>query len=257
MIMREIKALFSALEFLTCIPVPSWIGWEKGRLDRAATWFPMVGIIVGIVAALIFALTSAAFSPLIAALLTICGAILVTGALHEDGLADFADGIGGGRDREQALSIMKDSRIGSYGTVTLGLAIALKVAALATMAPVIAIPALIAAHGLSRCQMRLAALGIDYARPAGDAKVAPLAPKEPPTRTGFLLIVTLLALLPALFGAPTLGVILAVALALLAGFAVRFLMRRRLGGWTGDCLGAVQQASETAFLIGASLWTSI
>jgi adenosylcobinamide-GDP ribazoletransferase len=182
--------------------------------------------------------------------------------LHEDGLADFADGTGGGRNPERVLAIMKDSRIGAYGVLALVLLIGLKVAALAALPPAYALSVLIAAHGISRAGLYATVKALNYARDPADAKVAPIGRavrRSEWMRTAFF---AALALLPVVVMAgsvpwrlPGLAFALLAAIGMAAWIVAR--MKARVGGWTGDTLGAQQQVTETAFITGASAWISI
>lgn len=239
----EVQAFLSALQFLTRMPAPAWAGWEDGRLDRAAKWFPWVGVLVGLNCGVVFWAASHVFNSGIAAAMALAAGALVTGALHEDGLADTADGLGGGRDRAHRLSIMKDSRIGTYGALALILTVALKLAALAQMQPVHALLVLVAAHTASRAMMPVLILVLPYARAPEDAKVPPLSPRADP----WALALILAALGFAIIVGGIAGTLLCVGVASLVGWVLRC----ALGGWTGDGIGAVQQLSETAFLLGA------
>ena len=248
----------SAMQFLTRLPVPD-SGWEPGRLDRAARWFPAVGIVVGALAAIVWWLAALLWTNGIAVMMAMASATLVTGALHEDGLADTADGLGGGGTVERRLAIMRDSRIGSYGAVALFLAILLHYGALvslsgfgaATMAAI-----LIGAHALSRLAMVAVILALPYARDREDTRV-PLAPDRSADALVALGATGALAIAPLCI-VHGLGIAFAgcagVALATLSIIA---LLRGKLGGWTGDTAGAAQQLTALAFLLGASAarWT--
>ena len=118
---RERDLLLVALMFFTRIPMPRWVPFDEARLNGASRYFPLVGLLVGAVAALVYGVAVNLWSPALALVLATAATVLLTGAFHEDGFADVCDGFGGGWDREQVLSIMKDSRIGTYGTVGLGL----------------------------------------------------------------------------------------------------------------------------------------
>ena len=247
MIRREAETFFAALRYFTRLPVPTWVGHSAEQLNRAARWFPAVGWIVGGIGAGV-TLAAAQLWPLpVAVLLGMAATLFLTGAFHEDGLADAIDGLGGGSTREDALSIMQDSRIGSYGALALGMALLLKFALLSALA---VLPAstfawiLVAGHGVSRFAASALIRFLDYAREEGKAK--PLA-----TRLGWgeLAFAALCGLAPCLLlPLPQVAVALALV-ALVAWFAART-FARRLGGYTGDCLGATQQLSELAFYLG-------
>ena len=259
---KELQAFFSAIQFLTRLPVPDWTGWEAGRLDRATPHFTLVGGIVGAAAGLVFLIAHALFAPVTAALLAIGTGILLTGALHEDGLADFADGLGT-RDPVRALAIMKDSHLGAFGVLALIVVLGLKVAALAALPPLFGAAALIAAHGLSRAWLYPTVKALNYARDTKDAKVAPISRRilrgEWMRVVVFALLVFAPVVIVAILTEPLRLIGCAVALVFAAGAMLATLntMKMRTGGWTGDTLGAQQQLTETAFLIGASAWISI
>lgn len=247
---QEAEFFFAALRFFTRLPVPDWVGHSDGQLNHAARYFPLVGLIVGAIGA---GVTLAAFvfwPPAIAVLLGMAATLLATGAFHEDGLADSLDGFGGGWTREDVLRIMKDSRIGSYGAVGIGLALLLKFSALMQLLAVLPAPtfavALISAHGISRLASTTLIFTLDYARDDDSSKSKPLATRM---GTGELLAATLSGLLPCLW-LPPLQVILALGLVALLTFLFARYCARRIGGYTGDALGATQQLTELAFYLG-------
>lgn len=248
--MRLPDSLLDAVRFLTIVRVrdtesamaPDW-------LARAMKYFPMVGLGIGLVSALVLLIANEFVSPVIAALLAVSTSIVLTSALHEDGLADTADSFGGGWTIEKRLAIMKDSRIGTYGALALGLGVALRVAAISDM-PMWAGPAaLIAAHAAARAAP---AFVMNHLRYAGDTAAMKVSYAEAPVRSGemrFALIVVLLAALPL-----ALISLSAVVVGLLCGAALAFVLARwsrtMLGGYTGDVLGAIEQVFEIGFLLG-------
>ncbi|WP_292057113.1 adenosylcobinamide-GDP ribazoletransferase, partial [Brevundimonas sp. UBA5936] len=136
MIGREARLFVCALQFLTRLPTPPLRDFQPEWIQQSARWFPLVGQVVGLIAAAILYGAAQVWSPWIAALLAVAAGVALTGGFHEDGLADTADGLGGGQTRARRLEIMKDSRLGSYGALTLGLTLALRVAALAMLVAV-------------------------------------------------------------------------------------------------------------------------
>ena len=254
-----------ALQFLTRIPVTGrladWVGYSSAMLNASSAWFPAVGWVVGVFAALVMALALAALpagpaGALAAAALATAATVGLTGGFHEDGLADTADGLGGGATRERALAIMKDSRIGSYGTLALVLALLLKVLLLALIAQRGAWPAaaaLLAAHALSRLAPLVVMRTLPYAGDAGQAKAKPLAQAISGRgfTIGFPWSIPALALMGQAQGATHL--IVALLLWALALAAMLRLLRRRLAGFTGDTLGATQQVCELAIYLGLAL----
>ena len=237
-------AFLLALQFLTRLPIP--VSFTPEALRDSPRWYPAVGIVVGLICALIFWALHPLYGSLLAAIAATTAGLLTTGALHEDGFADLCDGIGGHANRDRALEIMRDSRIGTYGAIALGLMIATRIATLTAM-PFTTVPfALIAAHAISRASMLAVITTSTYARAEGAASgVAD-------TGTGGLktaLATTLLALLPLLITAP-IALLTAIAGTIAGHIAIRQRFERRLGGYTGDCLGAVQQCSELGFYLG-------
>ncbi len=237
---REAARLLSAVEFLTRLPVPD-PGWEPSRLARAARWFPLVGVLVALPAAGIWLAASALLPPFAAAGLALGFVALVTGALHEDGLADAADGLFGGRTKERALEIMRDSRIGPFGAVALVFVIGLRWSALAALPPAAGALALIAALPAGRAAMVLLLARGRYARSEGAAAEA----------GGVGVAELAVALLTALTAAALAGWAGLVGLALALALAALLLRvaARKVGGYTGDVLGAAEQIGTTAALL--------
>ncbi len=243
-IAREYRLLLTAVQFLTRLPVPDWVGHGPGQLDRAMRYLPLVGIGVGLLGAAVFALADAGLPRPVAALLSVVATLLLTGALHEDGLADTLDGLFGGVTRDDALRIMRDSRLGTYGAAGLTLALGLKVSALSTLPDVGAV--LVAGHAGSRLMVAGVIAGLPYARSDGTAvAVAGGVGATELLVAGLCGIASMLLL--GVRGLPALVLAGGVAWGMARWF------RRRLGGYTGDGLGAVQQATELAILL-AALW---
>jgi adenosylcobinamide-GDP ribazoletransferase len=244
---RQAKLLLCAVQFLTRLPTPSFVDFEPGWITRSARYFPLVGLGVGGACALVLLAAGQAWSGALPALLAVAAGVLITGGFHEDGLADTADGLGGGHTSARRLEIMKDSRIGTYGALALGLILAIKVAALATLPLTTAALALVAAHGAGRtAAVAVMVLG----RHVGDPSNAKYKPAPDGVSPGEFLLAAALGLWPlALLGLPGLvgaavGCVLALLLALTA--------RRLIGGHTGDVLGGVEQACELGVLLGVS-----
>ncbi|MCC1493455.1 adenosylcobinamide-GDP ribazoletransferase [Cognatishimia sp. F0-27] len=239
-----------AVQFLTRLPVPWTVPYSDELAMRAARYYPLVGALVGLVGALVLWLATLVFPPLVAVLLSLSATLLVTGAFHEDGLADTADGLGGGMDRAKALEIMRDSRIGSYGAIALVVVLGLKVATLAALPPVLAGIAMICAHGVSRMAAVHVIATTAYARTDAQ-KFA--TPKVTPDGYGWA-AATAVVLVVGAFACAGAGALLAAAV----GFAAMWIMRgalvRKLGGHTGDGLGAVQQLSELGLYLGFLAW---
>jgi adenosylcobinamide-GDP ribazoletransferase len=244
MLKRELEYFFGALRFFTRLPVPAWVGHSSEALDRATRYFPAVGLLIGAIAALVFVLASCVWPTTLAVLAAMASSLYLTGAFHEDGWSDMVDGFGGGWDKAQILTIMKDSRIGSFGAVALVMLLLARFCALIELDR-LAIPlALLAGHTLSRFAATTLLRGLDYVRDEGKAK--PLATRISWGELGFA---GLTALLPLLL-LPPLAALLGCLFAALATLWLARLFRRQIGGYTGDCLGATQQLSEVAFYCG-------
>jgi adenosylcobinamide-GDP ribazoletransferase len=214
------------------------------ELAQAARAFPLVGLIVGIIGGLayLFAVRIGLSIPL-AALLAVAATAAVTGALHEDGWADFADGLGARGDRRRKLAAMKDSHIGSFGVLALLFATAIKVAALISLgAPDRVMAALIAAHALSRAVLPLAMRSLPLATTTGLAVTA----GKPKAESVFWSLVLGFA---AAFFAEFLTAIALIVVAVVAAWLVGRIAEREFGGYTGDVLGAIEQIAEVAVLL--------
>ncbi|MEI9922198.1 MAG: adenosylcobinamide-GDP ribazoletransferase [Bradyrhizobium sp.] len=246
------RDFLNALRFMTIFPVPSSdTATVPDWLSRCAKYFPAVGICVGLVSAATLLLTGSIWSPVIAALLAVATSIIVTGALHEDGLADTADGFGGGWSVEKRLAIMKDSRIGAYGALALLFGVALRATALAELPLWTGAAALIAVHAAARMTPAFVMNALPY---AGDTAAMKVSYIDAPVSTNdiwFAVLVTGCALVPlalvsisSVISGLLLGAILAAALALWA--------RRLIDGYTGDVLGAIEQMFEIGFLLGVA-----
>jgi len=250
LIRHEARLFVCAVQFLTRIPTPQLAGFQPEWIQQSARYYPLVGQIVGGVSALILYGAAQVWNPWIAALLAVAAGVALTGGFHEDGLADTADGLGGGLTRDRRLEIMKDSRLGSYGALALGLTLALRVAALAMLAeasPQLAAVALLAGHGLGRAAAVAAMTVMPYGGDPGMAK------EGRPDRASFvgLTVAVMIALWPLAF-LPLIAGASGVALGLLVGVVPAWLAWRLIGGRTGDVLGAVEQAFEVGFLLAVA-----
>ena len=233
----------AALGLLTRLPVQVDIVRVTARGARAAWAWPLVGVVTGTLAALVGAVAVAGgLPPTLAAGLALAVLVMVTGALHEDGLADCADGFWGGQDRDRRLAIMRDSRIGAYGVIALVLSLGLRWVCIAVLVNAGALwPALIVAGVLSRVPMVVVAAVLPHARPGGLSR----AVGRPPAAAVWLGLGLAVSLALALAGWAGLAAALAAGT---AGVAVALVARAKIGGQTGDVLGAAQQLSEIAVL---------
>jgi len=254
-----------ALQFFTRVPVTGrladWVGFTPAMLRASAAHFPGIGLLVGLLAAgvawaLLVLLPPAPYAPFVAAVFSTIATVLFTGALHEDGLADVADGLGGAQDRVRALEIMKDSRIGAFGAMALVLAFCAKLGLLALLGAVdvgALCAGLVLAHVVSRAWPLLLIRQLAYVGAEGGSKAKPLADAiaDRSLLVAALWSVATLAAVAWLQGAPfVLAPLLASALAALAMLR---LFARRLQGFTGDCLGATQQVCEIGCYLGLAL----
>ena len=242
--MHQVRLFFIALQFFTRLPIPGWVGFEAAWLQHASRYFPLVGVVVAAIAAAVYYAAALVLPAPVAAVLSTAASIYITGAFHEDGFADTCDGLGGGMTKERALEIMKDSRVGAYGAIGIVCMLTTKLSALAMLPPHVAVAALFVAHPLSRLAATALIWKLEYVR--GEGKAKPLAQQM---TTAEFAIAALTCLLPAAYilvtGAMTPAAMLAAIIAAaLAAVWLGRLFVRRLGGYTGDCLGAVQQLAE-------------
>ena len=255
--LAEVRVALTAVTFLTRIPGPRGLGHDPAWLAQSTVYFPGVGVVVGLVGGTVFVLASLAWPPLVAAVLATASTVWITGALHEDALADACDGFGGGWDRAQVLAIMKDSRIGSYGAVGLALVVLAKVAAVATIGeshPALAVRALVVAHVLARWSSLPIIYALPYRRDdASTGRPFAASVTTPRLAMGSVLALGATGLALAPLGAAAGCAVLASAV-LVTTAAGRY-FKRRLGGMTGDCLGAANQLVELAvYLVLATTW---
>ena len=248
MLQRELTLFFTALMFYTRIPCPTWVGHSSGQLNEATRYFPLMGWIVGGGMAGVVYLAHIVFPLSVSVLLGLVTSVLMTGAFHEDGWADVCDGFGGGWTKEQILLIMKDSRLGTYGTIGLLLLMGTKFWVLYEIGQrsmVLLLATIVASHAVSR---GLAATFIrthTYVRDDTDGKAKPIAQRL--SRTN-VFIASGLALLPlVLFPQPFF--VLSIVPAGLMRLYLGHYFNRWIGGYTGDCLGAAQQLGELTMIL--------
>jgi adenosylcobinamide-GDP ribazoletransferase len=242
---------FNALRFMTIVPVPSSDGTiEPDWLSRCAKYFPAIGIGVGLASAVVWLLADRLWGPVVASLLAVAASVVITGALHEDGLADTADSLGGA-SVEKRLAIMKDSRIGTYGTLALMFSLALRVTALADLPGWTAAAALIAAHAAARLTPVFVMNALPYAGDAAAMKVSYVDARVSTDDRRFALILVFCALLPLAL-VSILSVIAGLLLGTALAAAVTHWAQQRINGYTGDVLGAIEQAFEIGFLLGVA-----
>ncbi len=284
-----VRGYLIAVQFFTRIPITgrlaSWVGFSPDLLRASAAHFPGVGVLVGAIAAASYAVMTALlpesiFTPLAAAALCTVATVLATGGLHEDGLADVSDGLGGSYDKAHALAIMKDSRVGAFGALALVLALLSKVALLAILASVEGVPggwlaefeeapfngwfngwfsgwyvcaALFAGHVISRGLPLLLIYLLPHVGNTATSKSKPLAEQIAPAGLLLALVWCFAALLVAGAALDAMSLLIACSFAVVALLWMGRLFKRRLQGFTGDCLGATQQVCEIAFYFGLAV----
>jgi adenosylcobinamide-GDP ribazoletransferase len=245
---HHLTLFFTALQFYTRLPAPKWLVYRPENLSLATGYLPFIGWIVGAVAGGTWMVAEYLTNPTIAILSSMIISILFTGAFHEDGFADVCDGFGGGWTREKILEIMKDSRVGTYASVGLIAILALKFALLQSIAGGWAVitGVLVSGHALSRLMPVFVIYMLPYSRNT-DGKAKPVAEKPP---LAVLALAIILGVLPLFGMALYLEQPLLLAAILLLGLITLLLanyFKKWIGGYTGDCLGAIQQVCEVAF----------
>ena len=245
---NPILALRIAMEFLTRIPVGE-INETYRRPLAASVWmFPFVGALVGLIGGLVYCSSQIlGLSSLISAAITVGALYVVTGGLHEDGLADVADGFGGGNDRERKLAIMRDSRTGTYGVAAMFFSLALRVLAIANLSDVsMVITALFVSGAFSRASIGLVMAALPVARPDGlSAMAGRPGAGQAFAALGFASVgaIVLLGIVPGI------GI---TAIAAVTIFFVAVLAKKQIGGQTGDVLGMTAQCVEVVVLLAIS-----
>lgn len=253
---RLLRAPLTAVMFLTRIPCPAWLDGDPAHLAQATAWFPTVGVLVGAIGGLALVLGDLLWSPFVAVVLSTIVTVRVTGAFHEDALADALDGFGGGLSHDATLRIMRDSRVGAYALIGVVLVVGLKLTLLYTLAADDiwrAVRALIAAHVLGRWSSLPLIHWLPYVRDDGTGKPFAAAVTAPRLLGASLFTVVTLAVALWPLGIGRIGAVLIVAL--LVTWMAALYFRRHLGGMTGDCLGAANQIVEVAtYLAVAARW---
>jgi adenosylcobinamide-GDP ribazoletransferase len=233
-----------AVSLLTRVPLPYPDGAIPAGLARAQRAFPLVGAMIGLAVGLVDrALLAMGIPALAAAALALGASAALTGALHEDGLADVGDGFGGGRDRVAKLSIMRDSRLGTYGAIVLLVGFSTRLSALASLPAAAVVPSLIVAHALARAAIPVLAARMPFARDDG-LGISAGAPETSDAAAAIAIGIGI-----ALLCLPVKTALLAVAVTVVAAAAMAALAWRQIGGVTGDVFGATEQVAETAVLV--------
>ncbi len=244
----QLNLFYLALSFFTRLPVPSDMYYSDTLLNKANRYFSLVGLIVGLLLALFLVVVNNFLPIHISILLMMSISLLITGAFHEDGLADMADGIGGAFSKDKRLAIMKDSRIGTYGSVSLLMVLLLKYSALVELAKQDSnylLFSIVLAAGLSRAVAGSIISALPYVSDEQQSKSKPLAAQQTSKE---LLLLVVIGALPLLFLSMDVIFYLIVILAFFR-WAFNHWLLQRVGGFTGDCLGAAQQISELLIYI--------
>jgi adenosylcobinamide-GDP ribazoletransferase len=246
----EARAFFAALGYFTRLPVPRGIGFEVGDLAGAARYFPLVGVLIGGLGAVVYLASMRVFPASIAVLLSMAATLVATGAFHEDGLADCCDAFGGGMTRDDVLRIMRDPRIGAFGAIGLVISLALKWQALVALPPLTAAWLMIASHAASRALTASYLVTLEYARVEGKAK--PVAERMSVGAYCFAAVMGL----PWVFWPDWRAGVFALAVAIVLRMLLASWFVRRIGGYTGDCLGLAQQIFEVTIYLAVLGWIS-
>ena len=239
-----------AARYLTIVPVPGPTRLTPDSLGRSAPWFPVIGIGIGVILVVVERLTQVIFPSLLGALLTVTAWKLLTGGLHLDGLADCLDALGG-RDAEHRLAIMRDSRIGAFGALGLILLLLLEIAALSELPSSLRPAVMLVVPVVARATPPLLARLFSPARPEGQGAAfgAGLAAAAVPIALSIALVVAIVAL-------RALGLVV-VVVALASALVVTRFFAARVGGITGDVLGAAIEVAELAGLLTVSAWSHL
>lgn len=259
---KELRVFFTAIMFLTRLPVPRFTDHSQEYLERAVRYFPLVGWIVGAISGLTFLVLNKYIGEDIAIAGSIIAGLFATGAFHEDGFADVCDAFGGGWTKEKILLIMKDSRLGTFGVIGLISILGSKfllIRELPKFQPDLLQPSvnifynyrfflitLLAAHAVSRLMPVLTMRWYEYVTDTDGSKSKPIASRKPGLAN--LLVCSAFALLP--FVLLSWHFLLAIVPVVLVSFSLANYFKKWIGGYTGDCLGAIQQVSELCFYLG-------
>ncbi|MDO6620521.1 MULTISPECIES: adenosylcobinamide-GDP ribazoletransferase [unclassified Shewanella] len=242
--------VLAAISFLTRFPFTNHMMFHEKTVAAASRWFSLVGLFIGFFGAAVYFALSLVVPHSLACVVTLVILILATGAFHEDGLADLADGFGGGWDKSRKLAIMKDSQIGTYGVLALISTFAIKLSSLQLLSMQQVMLALITAHGASRAISGMVPFFLEYAR-IGENKT----PQKSNTINYNTLLILTACGFPGLLLLPSSLTLLLLATWLIAFVLLLKLMKKQINGYTGDTLGATQQVIELLTYICFVIWT--
>lgn len=246
---QELDYFLSGLSFYTRIPCPSSVVYRPENLNKSRKYLPLIGLVVGLFAAFVFMISDALLPHSVSVLLSMIATIYLTGAFHEDGFADSCDGFGGGWEKAQILRIMKDSRVGTYGVVALLMILAVKfftLLELAGHAIDALLFALVCGHSLSRLMASWVMQRYHYVSETETSKSQNVTSVRLSHRDMWLSMLPVIALLLAIW---RVDFVVAAGFMWLASFMMGQYFLKKIGGYTGDCLGAVQQVTEVVFYL--------
>jgi len=257
MINRELKLFFTALSFYTRLPAPAFVHQSRtDLLPDSIRYLPLIGWLAGVVAAVVYLLGNFLFGNALAVLFSMVATVLLTGAFHEDGFADVCDGFGGGWTKEKILDIMKDSRLGTYGVTGLILLLGIKfIATIQVTTDVNAVVILgifMIAHSLSRFAAIMVVFRQSYARSA-ESKIGSAVAKGRPVNLVIAAVFTLLPLAGLIFYTGESSIAFILIPVVLLSYYLGYYFKKWIGGYTGDCLGAVQQLTEVVVYLSLFL----
>ncbi|WP_299530245.1 adenosylcobinamide-GDP ribazoletransferase [Ulvibacterium sp.] len=248
---EELKIFLTAVMFYTRIPCPSWVDHSPDYINKSVRYFPLIGWIVGTVSGLGLVLGNWLIGPWFAAFFCIAISVWLTGAFHEDGFADVCDGFGGGWTKDQILKIMKDSRVGTYAVVGLLLLFLLKGTLLVKVSGqydyIHLLLIIINGHTISRVMAAMVIFTHQYVREDGSSKAKPVAQSYSPTN---VVLVLIFGLLPTAVIALLMGQLwwcFVPIVLYLVKIYLSNIFQKKIGGYTGDCLGATQQVVEVVY----------
>lgn len=255
----EFQLLLTAIMFFTRLPVPKSLPYNNDMMQQSQKYYAWVGILVGVINAAIFFISNVFFGDAIAIVIMMIGSVLLTGAFHEDGFTDMCDAFGGGYGKEKIMHIMKDSRIGAYGTIGIVLLLLLKFVSLWEISQLVDIQyfiiIIIFAHSLSRFVSGTTIYTHRYVQDIDQSKVKPMASSAlHPSKLwiGFIAVI-----IPAVI-LNEYGILWAIIPAYSTKMWMSYYFKKHIGGYTGDCLGAIQQVTEVIiFLSCIIIWKFI
>ena len=250
MIKKQRRVFLNAVMFFTRIPCPEIKDFQESEMEQSRCYFSLIGILVGAIGFGVFYGATFILPTPVAIILSLTATLLTTGALHEDGFADMVDGFGGGWKRERILEIMKDSHIGAFGVIALILLFALKFTLLLAILPQLnglyTLALFLCMHSLSRACASILMYQLKYVREESSSKVKSLTT---PLSSSSLAMIMFFGLLPLLLFQPHWKLTLAAIPCVVAALIMGLYIKKKIGGYTGDCLGATQQVCELVFLM--------